>query len=274
MVENKKKYNGIEFENDLELNVYDAELRELDPQIGRWWEIDPKTDEMYMWSTYASNFDNPIRYEDPLGDEPDEQCCGEWLNKVWTGVKERVSEYTSSEGLMSLAFPVTSLANSLVNDPKGTANGIGQTLYNGSLFGTVNNVVNNPKELGKSFVDAAAVVVTDKVVGSVSKVGSGNLTEVKAPEVKGLGNPFKNSTLKEVETAMKKHVESGKLIEKPSAPGNKAYQNTKSKYSYNLDPGSIGKIGRKEAPHVDVNYPNPKPKNVPPKKKLPTLNEK
>ena len=46
-----------------------------------------------------------------------------------------------------------------------------------------------------------------------------------------------------------------------------------TKYSYNLDPGSIGKKGRKEAPHVDVNYPNPKPKNVPPKKKLPTLNE-
>jgi RHS repeat-associated protein len=73
-LENKKKYNGIEFENDLELNIYDAELRELDPQIGSWWEIDPKIDEMYQWSTYASNFDNPIRYEDHKGDMPD--CCG------------------------------------------------------------------------------------------------------------------------------------------------------------------------------------------------------
>lgn len=77
-IENKKKYNGIEFENDLELNIYDAELRELDPQTGRWWEIDPKTDQMHMWSTYASNFDNPIRYKDPLGDEPDGECCGEF----------------------------------------------------------------------------------------------------------------------------------------------------------------------------------------------------
>ncbi len=70
---NKKKYNGIDFENDLDLNVSDAQFRELDAQTGRWWQIDPKTDEMYMWSTYASNFDNPIRYADPKGDEPD--CC-------------------------------------------------------------------------------------------------------------------------------------------------------------------------------------------------------
>jgi RHS repeat-associated protein len=74
--ENKKKYNGIEFDKDLELNIYEADLRDLDAQTGRWWQIDPKVDEMHEWSTYASNFDNPIRYKDPLGDEPDGECCG------------------------------------------------------------------------------------------------------------------------------------------------------------------------------------------------------
>ena len=88
-MENKKKYNGIEFENDLDLNVYDAHFRELDPQTGRWWQIDPKTDEMYMWSTYASNFDNPIRYQDSLGDVPSQaNCCpnaiGLWQSTVNT----------------------------------------------------------------------------------------------------------------------------------------------------------------------------------------------
>ena len=38
--ENKIKYNGIEFESDLDLIVYDAFYRELDPQTGKWWEID------------------------------------------------------------------------------------------------------------------------------------------------------------------------------------------------------------------------------------------
>lgn len=75
--ENKYKYNGIEKEGDLGLEVYDAQLRELDGQTGRWWQIDPKTEDMEMWSPYASNYNNPIRYSDPLGDEG-QDCC-QWL---------------------------------------------------------------------------------------------------------------------------------------------------------------------------------------------------
>ena len=87
---------------------------------------------------------------------------------------------------------------------------------------------------------------------------------------RGLGNPFKNSNLSQIEKAFDKKVKEGKLELKYSNPktGAKSYKNTKSGYSYNLDPG--GKYGRKlEGPHVDVNYPNPKPTNRPPKKKLP-----
>lgn len=70
ILQNRKKYNGIEFENDLDINTYDAFFRELDPQIGRWWQVDPKTEDMEQWSQYASNYDNPVRYNDPLGDTP------------------------------------------------------------------------------------------------------------------------------------------------------------------------------------------------------------
>jgi len=76
--ENKKKYNGIEKENDLQIEIYDAQLRELDGQTGRWWQIDPEIENMEMWSPYASNYDNPIKYMDPLGDDPD-GCCGGFL---------------------------------------------------------------------------------------------------------------------------------------------------------------------------------------------------
>ncbi|SFW87391.1 DUF6443 domain-containing protein [Chitinophaga sancti] len=69
--ENKLKYNGIEFNEDFDLDEYDANFRTLDPQTGRWGQVDPKIDEdMERWSPYASNFDNPIRYNDPLGDVP------------------------------------------------------------------------------------------------------------------------------------------------------------------------------------------------------------
>ena len=82
-LKNKYKYNGIELDNDLELNLYETPLRGLDAQTGRWWQVDPLTDKMEMWSPYTSNYDNPIRYADLRGDEP---CCegflkaaGDWL---------------------------------------------------------------------------------------------------------------------------------------------------------------------------------------------------
>ena len=79
--ENKKKYNGIEKENDLQIEVYEAQFRELDGQTGVWWQVDPKTEKMEMWSPYASNYDNPFRYSDPLGDEG--QACCETLKKIF-----------------------------------------------------------------------------------------------------------------------------------------------------------------------------------------------
>ena len=85
----------------------------------------------------------------------------------------------------------------------------------------------------------------------------------------GLGNPYKQYTLTQVEMSFQKHVTNGKLELKYVNPysGAKSYLNTKSGYSYNLDPGGVYKKGV-EAPHIDVNYPNPKPLNVAKKKKL------
>lgn len=57
----------------MDLNAYEADFRDLDPQIGKWWQIDPKTEHMEQWSPYASNYDNPIQYNDPDGMKPETQ---------------------------------------------------------------------------------------------------------------------------------------------------------------------------------------------------------
>ncbi|WP_255724388.1 RHS repeat domain-containing protein [Terrimonas ginsenosidimutans] len=64
--ENKYKFNGIEQNNDFSLYMYDAFYRNLDPQIGRFWQLDPKPSDSI--SLYAFVFNNPIKYSDPLGD--------------------------------------------------------------------------------------------------------------------------------------------------------------------------------------------------------------
>jgi RHS repeat-associated protein len=68
--ENRYKYNGIELTRELDLNAYEAFYRNLDPQLGRWWQIDPKAEEYYEVTPYNSNLNNPVRYKDPKGDCP------------------------------------------------------------------------------------------------------------------------------------------------------------------------------------------------------------
>ncbi len=68
---NRKKYNGIEYDDDLDVDVYEAYFRTLDPQTGRWWQIDPKIeDDQESMSPYTSMANDPIKFSDPLGDVP------------------------------------------------------------------------------------------------------------------------------------------------------------------------------------------------------------
>ena len=67
-VENVKRYNGIELNKDFDVNIYDAFYRSLDPQLGTFWQIDPKIERTEAWSPYAAMLNNPVRYIDPLGD--------------------------------------------------------------------------------------------------------------------------------------------------------------------------------------------------------------
>ena len=65
---NEWLYNGNELENEFGLFWYSTEFRNLDPQIGRWVQIDPLSELVTIMSPFTYSNNNPINVNDKSGD--------------------------------------------------------------------------------------------------------------------------------------------------------------------------------------------------------------
>jgi RHS repeat-associated protein len=87
-IENKKKYQQYELNTDFDINIGESFYRSHDPQLGRWWQIDPKPN--VFESPYAAMGNNPILNMDVLGDtvrSNDQSYDKTILNNISSGLK-------------------------------------------------------------------------------------------------------------------------------------------------------------------------------------------
>ncbi|CAL1518549.1 DUF6443 domain-containing protein [Chitinophaga sp. MM2321] len=68
-MQNNQLFNGIDKLDEFELELYTAFYRTLDPQIGRWWQVDPAEEKYAGISPYNLSNNNPANFSDPLGDD-------------------------------------------------------------------------------------------------------------------------------------------------------------------------------------------------------------
>jgi len=104
------KFNGQEWQDELGLNLYDMDMRDYDPAIGRWTGIDPVTH--FDQSTYMAMDGDPVYFADPSGADA--------------------------------AYTVMWQANqAYLNNSIGTSSNWGQSAVGGNATGYINNLSDN-----------------------------------------------------------------------------------------------------------------------------------
>ena len=85
----KYQYNAKEFQDELNLNVFDYGARNYDAAIGRWFNHDPLSE--VTLDPYGYTYNNPINLIDPTGMSAEDSKGGGWFSRAWSAVKNTFS---------------------------------------------------------------------------------------------------------------------------------------------------------------------------------------
>jgi len=212
-VASKFKYNGVELEEALGLNLYEMKYRHYDPAIGRWLLIDPRVENLYALTPYNAFLNDPIRYSDPDGDIPPQLIAGligaawEYGSQVYDNYQSGNTGYDAWVGNVDFADVATEgVATGLtmgLNKVPGANVGVTAVteLVKSSVDikgnGDVDVIgVSENKQVGDVLVEATQNTATSVVAGKVADKFLGNVKNQVAKTVKNAiedkGNAYKN----------------------------------------------------------------------------------
>ncbi len=115
--DNKFLYNGKEFNDEYDLDLYHYRARNYNPQLGKWLQIDP-ADEFFSPYVYCHN--DPISYKDSNGfweDQVDNGALRGWYGPKWNPNASKFGKVRTNNTVWHQGIDID--VNSLQNNEKG-----------------------------------------------------------------------------------------------------------------------------------------------------------
>ncbi|WP_321827242.1 Ig-like domain-containing protein [Maribacter dokdonensis] len=202
-VASKFKFQGVEHEEALGLDLYEMDFRNYDPTLGRFTAIDPVTH--HSMSPYVAFDNNPIFWVDPSGADATDPI--KETNRV---ISSRVDEHnvthitqttttttttTNDDGSVSVSYSSGSITNTVDANGKVT-NGSSVTTTSGTISKDADGNVSasDPTSLTRSVNDSDNTSALGEYTGVVSGYNSSNDGVYNKDKINELASKTTNAT--------------------------------------------------------------------------------
>lgn len=157
-------YQGKEYQEDLDLNLYDFHARQYDPSIGRTTTLDPMSHMFYSISPYGWAGNNPMRYLDPTGMVIEDGSRKEW-DKQRGYVESRRDRLQSKADKLSAKAEAKGWSSEKLSRKMGNVNERVASLN--SSLGTMTELENSAQVYSLKSVTGVGGVTYDTKTGNV-----------------------------------------------------------------------------------------------------------